>query len=314
MHQVLHLFGKFGNLKNLIIFIHSQFNLLGAQRDRFVDVVLIFEDLNNILSDLFFDIALINIDITSCLICRENESVVHLEWLGILNDFSEMLAPLHVVLTSVGIVSDVSNLFVSAYLIILASLQEVIHVLIIFVVHNNIAVLFSQLEDNITFLIVIFIVGVNQHELAVVGHVVILLDIHIVTVIVTPNLNCILLNQELWILMNEEWSHVFILPLTIVVGIVKIVYMLKLVFVITWIRHRLFMQFQFLWTSEDVCAEGVNSHESIEATKLILSFNVSNLLDCFLKVLHFTSVLLDWDSGVLHTEHLQTFSLIGLLI
>ena len=93
------------------------------------------------------------------------------------------------------------------------------------------------LEDNLILLPQISIVGVNEHELVVIGHVVVL--VYLEVFIDDVQLNRILLNQKLRILMNKKRYQVVMLPLAVIVGIIQVVDMLQLVFIITRINLRL---------------------------------------------------------------------------
>ena len=93
------------------------------------------------------------------------------------------------------------------------------------------------LEDNLILLPQISIVGVDEHELVVVGHVVVL--VYLEVFVDDVQLNRILLNQKLRILMNKKRYQVVMLPLAVIVGIIQVVDMLQLVFIITRINLRL---------------------------------------------------------------------------
>ena len=93
------------------------------------------------------------------------------------------------------------------------------------------------LEDNLILLPQISIVGVNEHELVVIGHVVVL--VYLEVFVDDVQLNRILLNQKLRILMNKKRYQVVMLPLAIIVGIIQVIDMLQLVFIITRINLRL---------------------------------------------------------------------------
>ena len=93
------------------------------------------------------------------------------------------------------------------------------------------------LEDNLILLPQVSIVGVDEHELVVIGHVVVL--VYLEVFVDDVQLNRILLNQKLRILMNKKRYQVVMLPLAIIVGIIQVIDMLQLVFVITRINLRL---------------------------------------------------------------------------
>ena len=93
------------------------------------------------------------------------------------------------------------------------------------------------LEDNLILLPQVSIVGVDEHELVVIGHVVVL--VYLEVFVDDVQLNRILLNQKLRILMNKKRYQVVMLPLAVIVGIIQVVDMLQLVFIITRINLRL---------------------------------------------------------------------------
>ena len=93
------------------------------------------------------------------------------------------------------------------------------------------------LEDNLILLPQISIVGVDEHELVVVGHVVVL--VYLEVFVDDVQLNRILLNQKLRILMNKKRYQIVMLPLAVIIGIIQVVDMLQLVFIITRINLRL---------------------------------------------------------------------------
>ena len=93
------------------------------------------------------------------------------------------------------------------------------------------------LEDNLILLPQISIVGVDEHELVVVGHVVVL--VYLEVFVDDVQLNRILLNQKLRILMNKKRYQVVMLPLAVIIGIIQVIDMLQLVFIITRINLRL---------------------------------------------------------------------------
>ena len=93
------------------------------------------------------------------------------------------------------------------------------------------------LEDNLILLPQISIVGVDEHELVVVGHVVVL--VYLEVFVDDVQLNRILLNQKLRILMNKKRYQVVMLPLAVIVGVIQVIDMLQLVFIITRINLRL---------------------------------------------------------------------------
>ena len=93
------------------------------------------------------------------------------------------------------------------------------------------------LEDNLILLPQISIVGVDEHELVVIGHIVVL--VYLEVFVDDVQLNRILLNQKLRILMNKKRYQVVMLPLAVIIRIIQVIDMLELVFIITRINLRL---------------------------------------------------------------------------
>ena len=93
------------------------------------------------------------------------------------------------------------------------------------------------LEDNLILLPQVSIVGVDEHELVVIGHVVVL--VYLEVFVDDVQLNRILLNQKLRILMNKKRYQVVMFPLAVIIGVIQIIDMLQLVFIITRINLRL---------------------------------------------------------------------------
>jgi len=98
-------------------------------------------------------------------------------------------------------------------------------------------VVLCYLEDNLILLPQISIVGVDEHELVVIGHVVVL--VYLEVFVDDVQLNRILLNQKLRILMNKKRYQVVMLPLAVIIGVIQVIDMLQLVFIITRINLRL---------------------------------------------------------------------------
>ena len=132
-HHVLNLLWQFGNLMILYLFAIDDLKIrLRPKRHSLIDIIFIVKDFYQVLASHFF--ALVNINITSLLICGEDESVVHLEGDGVFDNLSQMLTPLHIILAAIEVMANMCNLFVIALLIILFPLVKIIHVFIVFIV------------------------------------------------------------------------------------------------------------------------------------------------------------------------------------
>jgi amino acid transporter len=112
-----------------------------------------------------------------------------------------MLRSLHVILAPVVITAHVRNLLVSLLKVILLSLIKVIFVLIFLILILVILMFFSNLEDDLMLevLLVVWVVWIDDHELVVVGHVVVLVDLLLLSL--HHESHFLPLNQELRVLM-----------------------------------------------------------------------------------------------------------------
>lgn len=147
--------------------------------------------------------------------------MIHLEILRVLDDLAQVTAALHVVLATVKVVADVRNLLVLAINVVPLALLEVVHVHVVFVVDNDVALFLCNLENHFIFLAQVRVVRVHEHELVVIRHVVILLHFHVLLGDVECHI--IHLNNKLWVFVNEERSQVFMLPLGVVIRIIQII-------------------------------------------------------------------------------------------
>ena len=78
--------------------------------------------------------------------------------------------------------------------------------------------LLSKLENDFVLLTQVCVVWINQHELVIISHIVIL--INILVLLDDIEFDRIFLDKELWVLMNEERCQVVMLPLTVVIWII----------------------------------------------------------------------------------------------
>ena len=176
------------------------------QRHSLIDVVLIVINFNLICIRCLALITLVHKNVGSLLIGRENESVVHGEWLWVLDDFSQVIGALHVTLAAVVVVANMRNLFVCSVVVVILSLLEIIHVLIVFIVRVDVVrVLFCNLENDLILLLQVLVVGINEHELVIIGHVVVL--IYLLALVNNVELHLLFLDDELRVLVNQEWRQ-----------------------------------------------------------------------------------------------------------
>ena len=145
------------------------------------------------------DETLIDVDQVTLLISGENNFVLMVERSLVLDDVSDVLCSLHVVLASVVVDADVTHLLVLTLIEVSHS-----HVVVILVVIVNVWVLvilelLGELENNLLFFDLV-VVGVDQHVLVVVGHVEVLLDF-LEVVVVDLKSHLLLLDGELGVQM-----------------------------------------------------------------------------------------------------------------
>ena len=139
--------------------------------------------------------------------------MVHGEWLWVLDDLPQVISTLHMTLASIVVMANMCNLFVCPIMVVILSLLEIIHVFIVFVININVVrVLFCNLENDLILLLQILIVGINKHELVVISHVIVL--INLLALVNNVELHLLLLNDELWVLVNIEWRQGVMLLLT----------------------------------------------------------------------------------------------------
>ena len=128
-----------------------------------------------------------------------------------INDLSQMLLFLHVILASVRVVTDMRDLFVFFLFVVQLSLLEIIFILIVDIVDNHVCMILSNLENDCILLIQILVVWIHQHELIVVCHVIVL--INFLVFVDDVQFDLVFLNQKLWIFMDEERCQIVVPPL-----------------------------------------------------------------------------------------------------
>ena len=132
-----------------------------------------------------------------------------------------MLGSFHMIFASVVVTADVRYLFVSLLEVVLLPLVEVVLVVVVLVGTLVVLMLPSNLENNLFFQIshVVRIVWINEHELIIMGHVVILIDFFLFSV--HDDLDLVPLNKELRMLVLVEGRQVLMLPLLGLIGVLK---------------------------------------------------------------------------------------------
>jgi hypothetical protein len=90
--------------------------------------------------------------------------------------------------------------------------------------------------------------------------------------------------------------------------------LLKLVFVVSEVDSGLCVVAQVLRATEDMRAEWVDGDESVVVSLLVSLLNVANVLHGLVEVLHLSTILLNWCSGIRHAEHLQGLGLVCLSV
>jgi len=261
--------------------IPDLFNLLwkGLHHVGVGDVVLVVVDLDQVLSTDGLLVCFVNVNVGSLLIGGQNELVIYVERSWIVKNHSQMLGSLHVVLASVTVTADVGNLLVFLLEVVLLSLVEVILVLVVFIRILVILMFFGKLENYLMFQIchVVGIVWINDHELIIIGHVVVLFDLFLSTV--HDDFNLLLLDQELWVLMLKEWRKVLVFPCLSFIFILQKLDISHLELVetrvggVVRIGSCLWIELKF------VDAEGVDGEESDILSVWFL--DVANVLDSF---------------------------------
>ena len=222
---------------------------------------------------------MVDVDVGSLLVGGENDLVVDAQRTRVVKDHSQVLSTLHVVFAPVGVVANVRDLLVERAPVVSLPLVVVVLVAVVLVWVLVVLVPPGDLEDHLVLLFLVQVVGVNQLELGVVAHVVILLDL----LILFDNIQgdrC-LLDQELWVLMLQKWRQVLVLPLGCLFGVEQVlsVHHLKLVVSmvsgVVRIRHELWVQVELM------TREWVDGREGDDVGLGVLQ--VTDVLDGFLQ-------------------------------
>lgn len=171
------------------------------------------------------------------------------------------------------------NLLVDGPPVVTLPLVVVVLVAVVLVGVLVVLVLPCDLENYLVFLLLVQVVRVNQLELRIVADVVVLVHLHVLFNDVQGH--CLLLNQELRVLVLQERSEVLVLPCRGLLWVKKRVSAHHLQLVVSVIgsevrvRHQLGVQVEF------VSCEWVYCHKCDSVSLWVL--DVSNVLDGLLK-------------------------------
>lgn len=94
----------------------------------------------------------------------------------------------------------------------------------------------------------------------------------------------------------------------------KISNVLQLSLVVTKVHGWFGVIAEILGAAKDVRAKWVDCDECIVISLFVSLLDMANMLDSFVQILHLSTVLLDWCSGIRHAEHFETLGLVGLSI
>lgn len=182
-----------------------------------VNVVWVVEDVDLVvgLNLLFISrVALtVDVDITPLLVCRQDEPLVGLHLSArasylistAVDDVIQMAALLHMILVPVAVIANVRDLLVLAILVVELPLLEIVVVVVLLIfLEDVVRVLLGDLQDDLVLLVQVVVVGINQHELVIVGHVVVLLNFLDREISLILDHDGVFLDEELWILMDKE--------------------------------------------------------------------------------------------------------------
>ena len=212
------------------------------------DVVLIAVDFNLVIA--CDHIRLVDINVRPLLIGGKDDLVVDAQRTGVLKDHSQVLGTLHVVLASVVVVANVRDLLVDRAPVVPLSLVVVVLVAVVLIWVLVVLVLPSDLENNLVLLLLVQVIWINQLELRVMTDVVELFNL--LVFVNNIQINGFLLDQELRVLMLEEWRKVLVLPLGCLLWVKQRFSVHHLEFVISVVSgevrvlHELWVQVKFM--------------------------------------------------------------------
>ena len=239
----------------------------------------------------------------------EDEAVVRRQLRWIRNDALDMLALLHVTLASVVVMTNMAHLLIHTILMIQHSLLQVLRVWELVAFMPDIAVLFGQIFQDFMLLSHIFVIWINKHELVVIRQVEILVDFQILMNDI--ELDTLLVNQELWVFVGQEWSEFLVLVSVVHAGVVDVVDVLHLCLIITAIHRRLVEARQISWAYERHRLECIESDEGVIHLPGLILLNMRNLLNGIRQHTHCGLILLNWLCCVRQREHLHTLWLVA---
>jgi len=158
---------------------------------------------------------LVNVDVGPFLISRQNDFVMNVEIARVVQDHFQVVCFLHVILASPALTTDVRNLLILAVGKVFLPLIEIVIIVVIYIWILVVLMVFGNLENDVMLFVQVLVVGVDQLELIVIGNVVILFHLSFdnhVELILFRHGHEIFLDQELRVLMFQEWGKISVSP------------------------------------------------------------------------------------------------------
>ena len=162
-----------------VLITHDHALLLWKRTDlrRLCNVVLKAVDFNLVVA--CDHVRLVHIDVGSLLVCRKDDLVVDAQWARVLQDHSQVLGTLHVVLATVVVVTDVGDLLVDCAPVVPLPLVVVVLVAVVLIWVLVVLLCLCDLEDDLIFLLLVQVIWIDQLELRVMTDIVVLVNLFI---------------------------------------------------------------------------------------------------------------------------------------
>ena len=162
-----------------VLITHDHTLLLWKRTDlgRLCDVVLEAVDLDLVVA--CDHVRLVYIDVGSLLVCREDDLVVDAQWARVLQDHSQVLGTLHVVLATVVVVADVRDLLVDCAPVVPLPLVVVVLVAVVLIWVLVVLLCLCDLEDDLILLLLVQVIWIDQLELRVMADVIVLVNLFV---------------------------------------------------------------------------------------------------------------------------------------
>ena len=158
-------------------------------------------------------LGLVDVDVGAFLVSSKYDLVIHAEVLFVLNDHLDVAGSLHVAAAAIRLQSHVSNLLVVRFLVVSLTLAKIILVRVIGqIVTFDVRVFMRYLEYHFVFQLYILVIRKYEHKLAVIGHVIVLINLLLILHI-TVKQHFVLLHKEVRVLMLHKRLEVLVLPL-----------------------------------------------------------------------------------------------------